>query len=74
MAEDLTGRWPWETGEMDARAKPQTHSAPVRDSMLYTLPRVKDRRAENGMRPATVKDLVRLKREREGGADRYFRW
>lgn len=74
MAEDLTGRWPWETGDMDVRAKPKARSAPAHDAMLYTLPRVKDRRAEKGTRPAGVKDLVRMKREREGGVDRYFRW
>lgn len=74
MSEDLTGRWPWETGEMDVCAQPQTHSAQAGDAMLYTLPRVKDRRAENGTRSASVKDLVRMKRAREGGTDRYFRW
>lgn len=74
MAKDLTGRWPWENGEMEVQPQPPIRNAPVRDAMLYTLPRVKDRRAENGTRPATIKDLVRLKRAREGGADRYFQW
>ncbi len=78
MAQDPTGNWPWETGAMP-ETQPKTDSVSARqrfgsDVPMYTLPTVKDRRAENGRRPATVKDLVRMKRVREEGGDRYFRW
>lgn len=75
MVETLSGRWPWETGAMPkSEYSGKTAPAAEQGASLYSLPTVKDRYAENGKRAATVKDLVRLKRARKQGADKYFLW
>ncbi len=75
MVGSVSGRWPWESGAMPGRAGfDKTALALGPKAPMYTLPMVKDRRAENGKRFATVKDLVCLKRARERSNGKYFLW
>lgn len=74
MAQDITGRWPWEFGKVPLRsaAKPDNPVEPP--APFYTLPTVRDRKAEGGRRPVTARELAGMKRERDAGETGYFEW
>lgn len=71
MVSESEGVWPWERDAMPVASEAAPESTKS-ELPLYTLPSVRDRRAEGGRRPATVRDLVRLRREQ--GARGAFRW
>ena len=70
LKEIRKNQWPWETGEMATEPEPAVAAAPP--TPLYTLPTVRDRNAESGRRPATARELARMRRDQ--GAFDYFRW
>ena len=71
LKKSLENQWPWETGEMATEpALPDAAAGPLLP--LYTLPTVRDRNAESGRRPATTRELARMRRGE--GAYAYFRW
>lgn len=74
MVSNLGGQWPWESGRMPETASGMS-AAPVAPSPpFYTLPTVRDRRAEGGRRPASVRELIELRRARLTGRNGPFRW
>lgn len=71
MKEESNVQWPWESGEIFEAPAPEP-PAFATAIPRYTLPSVRDRKAEGGRRPVTARELARIKRERELGEAGYF--